>query len=150
MNSRQVEGILHSTIPFVKKNGIKVVKAEPGDVRLKSPNERSNQNQYGTMQAGAIFTLAEITGGVALLIYPQLSDYVLLARTATITFHRPIESDAEARAAFTDEDAFEIEHKVESEGRTVAKIKVGVFNDDSEKAAELEVEFHLSKKRKRS
>ncbi|MBF0350975.1 MAG: PaaI family thioesterase [SAR324 cluster bacterium] len=136
-------GLLNQTIgtvmPFASRNGFKVLKVEPGYVQCQIPL-KINKNHFGTMYAGALFTLAEMPVGVMALLefdskfYPLLKEmtvqFVNVAKSAaTIEYRLSAEERAriEAEALKNGKCEFTMDGELkDAEGITVA-ISRGVY-----------------------
>ncbi len=59
---QQATEFAHATIPAIGRLGVRVERLGPGEVELVVPIE-GNGNHFGTMYAGALFSLVEMPGG---------------------------------------------------------------------------------------
>ncbi len=122
------------SIPFASRNGFKVIDYRPGYVKAFIPF-KPNKNHFNAMYAGALFTVAELPGGIISILsfddrfFPILKDlkidFVKMAKTdVTVEFEisekklKQLESDTikNGRCAFVLEG--EIKDK---SGEVVAK-----------------------------
>ncbi|WP_281647116.1 YiiD C-terminal domain-containing protein [Parendozoicomonas sp. Alg238-R29] len=87
-----LKGFAEEKIEFVKRSGLKVLDAKAGYVRCLMPAE-GNGNHFGTMYAGAMFTLAEIPGGVMALACFEPGKYVPLLKNMSIKYLKPAKGD---------------------------------------------------------
>ena len=83
-------------IPFASRNGFKVIDFKPGYVKAFMPL-KGNKNHFNAMYAGALFTVAELPGGIISVFnfderfYPVLKDlkmdFLKMAKTdVTVAF----------------------------------------------------------------
>jgi len=83
-------------IPFASRNGFKVIDFKPGYVKAFMPL-KGNKNHFNAMYAGALFTVAELPGGIISVFnfderfYPVLRDlkmdFLKMAKTdVTVEF----------------------------------------------------------------
>ncbi len=73
-------------MPFGREVGISILEARRGRVCLEMDSKPKLMNHFGTYQAGALFTLAEITGGVLCGTFLDLSKNFLITKTGEIEF----------------------------------------------------------------
>ncbi|MGL6234371.1 MAG: PaaI family thioesterase [Segniliparus sp.] len=127
-------------IAFVERSGLKVVAAQRGRVRCLMPF-RGNENHIGTMYAGALFTLAELPGGLLYLTSFDTTKFFPIAKEVNIRFRRPavgdvtveVELSEESIAAITAETVaqgkadYVLEGELKAEDGTVVAISRGVY-----------------------
>lgn len=75
-------------ISFTEKIGLRAIKLDDEKVVLEMPMEE-NVNHIGTMYAGALFTLAEVTGGAVAAVYLMKGDTFPIVKGLNIKFVRP-------------------------------------------------------------
>ena len=83
--------LISFAIPFAGRSGFEVTELKPGSLKAKIPY-KSNTNHLGTMYAGALFTLAEIPGGI-MAIFEFGSGYFPVLKEMDIKFQAPARSD---------------------------------------------------------
>jgi acyl-coenzyme A thioesterase PaaI-like protein len=121
-------------IPFTSRNGFKVLEVKRGYLKAGIPL-KPNKNHFNAMYAGALFTVAEVPGGIISMLsfeerfFPVLVDlkmeFVSVAKTdVTVEFQLPdselkrLEKEAEANG----KSSFELVGEVkDAEGTVVAK-----------------------------
>ncbi|MFO7962311.1 MAG: YiiD C-terminal domain-containing protein [Desulfobacterales bacterium] len=79
-------------IEFTRKIGLRAVQLDAEKVILEMPQE-GNANHIGTMYAGALFTLAEVTGGAVAAVYLMKGDTYPIVKGLNIKFTRPANSN---------------------------------------------------------
>ncbi len=75
-------------MPFARPMGIQVAEARRGFVSLRMNPTQALFNQMNTYQAGALFTLAEITGGTFCGTFLDLSKNFLITKKSHVEFLR--------------------------------------------------------------
>lgn len=100
----QIRASSEKAFPFIERCGVKTLAALPGYCHMRMPIE-SNRNHIGTMYAGALFTLAELPGGVIYLTSFDYRRFVPIVKNMAIRFRRPAGTDIEVEARL---DAYEI------------------------------------------
>tara|TARA_R110002167_G_scaffold193643_5_gene396230 strand:+ start:4204 stop:4773 length:570 start_codon:yes stop_codon:yes gene_type:complete len=97
---RLVTQFVGQAIPFSTRNGFKVIDFRPGYVKAFIPL-KMNSNHFNAMYAGALFTVAELPGGIISVFsfderfFPILKDlkmeFIKMAKTdVTVEFEIPI------------------------------------------------------------
>jgi acyl-coenzyme A thioesterase PaaI-like protein len=76
---------------FVANTGLRALELRPGYAKCMMPLE-GNENHISTMNAGALFTLAEITGGALLLASFDVVRYFMIVVEVNIQFVKPAAS----------------------------------------------------------
>jgi thioesterase domain-containing protein len=145
MDAKSVEQMLHQLVPLIKIMNISVTKFEPENVELRLDENKDNYNHFGKFYAGALFTLGEVTGGVAMLSRDALRAHLIVARAASIKYLKPIGKTAVATAALPDADAEILLKDLEETGRASKTLPVAIKNADDEIAVEMSVEYYLKK-----
>lgn len=103
-------------IPFAGRTEVKVLKLEPGYVKMMMPLE-PNINHVGTMYAGALFTLAELPGGAIFLSTFDASQFFPLIKGMEIKFLKPAATDITVEVHLDPERAAEIQEKANEVGK---------------------------------
>jgi acyl-coenzyme A thioesterase PaaI-like protein len=76
---------------FVANTGLRALELRPGYAKCMMPLE-GNENHISTMNAGALFTLAEITGGALLVASFDMARYLAIVVEMNIQFVKPADS----------------------------------------------------------
>jgi acyl-coenzyme A thioesterase PaaI-like protein len=77
---------------FVANTGLKALELRPGYAKCMMPLE-GNENHIATMNAGALFTLAEITGGALFVASFDVARYFAVVVELNIQFIKPADGD---------------------------------------------------------
>ncbi len=123
----QFKQMLIKSIPFVERAGMTFEVMEDRHCVGKMPIE-GNLNHVQIMYAGALFTLAELTGGGLLAATFDLTKYRLVVRKVDIEFKKPVKTDATCDMTFPLEEVERIENVLETQGRSDFEVK-GVIKD---------------------
>jgi uncharacterized protein (TIGR00369 family) len=103
-------------MPFAERTGIHVLEAGRGRVRLRMPLE-PNVNHIGVMYAGALFTLAEIPGGVLCSTTFDVSQYFPIVKDLRITFLRPATTDVDVEVRMDDAEVERVANAAARDGK---------------------------------
>jgi len=82
-------------IPYLRLHGVELLEAGGGVARIALPDRPELRNHVGIASAGALFTLAEATGGVAAAT-TIADDAVVLLRGASVRYLSPGTGDVAA------------------------------------------------------
>ena len=80
------------TFPFVERCGVKTLDVERGYCKMMMPLE-PNLNHVGIMYAGALYTIAELPGGVIYLTSFDTKRFYPIVKDMAIRFRRPAPQD---------------------------------------------------------
>ena len=122
--------------PFFGKIRPNIIRLEPYSCEVQMKDRWGVRNHIGTVNAGAMCTLAELTGGLAM-------DASLPAHLRWIPKNMSVEYLCKAKGMLTATCTFD--EDVIQEGETVLPVVVG--NEKDEKVFVAEITFHISKKR---
>ena len=87
MNVTQANEAIH-VIRFVERAGIQVDEVGPGRCVLSMPEE-PNINHFGTVYAGAIYTLGEVPGGILFFATFDAERFFPLVKSSQIRYRAP-------------------------------------------------------------
>ena len=80
------------TFPFVERCGVRTLDVERGYCKMMMPLE-PNLNHVGIMYAGALYTIAELPGGVIYLTSFDTRRFYPIVKDMAIRFRRPATTD---------------------------------------------------------
>lgn len=102
-------------IPFASRNGFKVIDFKPGYVKAFMPL-KGNKNHFNAMYAGALFTVAELPGGIISVFnfderfYPVLKDLKM-------DFLKMAKSDVTVEFQLSSEELLRLQQEVLDNGK---------------------------------
>jgi len=116
-------------IPFVKHLGIL-----QQDNRLWLHRDPALENHIGTLHAGAIYTLAETTSGMALTRdFPKLAGNVTaLLRSSEIRYKYPAKTTLYTTAQIDKTEAETFLHRLKKRGRASLNVHVRVKDEEND------------------
>jgi uncharacterized protein (TIGR00369 family) len=133
MDANAIQQMLDHHFPFTRFIGLQVKEIEPGKMQLRLPFAPDVQNHIGTVYAGAIFSLAEIAGGVALLLAFDPAKYLMVARRLEIDYLRPARTDLAAET-----------HAVVAElGKADLPLTIEVVDTEGEIVSQVAAIYHV-------
>ncbi|MCL6270467.1 DUF4442 domain-containing protein [Sansalvadorimonas sp. 2012CJ34-2] len=104
-------------IAFVKRSGLKLLEARSGYVKCLMPMT-GNENHMGTMYAGALYTLAEIPGGVIAFASFGVGKYVPLLKSSTIKFLKPAKGDITYGVSLGEQEVLRVIEEAKEKGKS--------------------------------
>lgn len=118
-SQEQLDAIARSAekpFPFAERTGAKVVELRRGYVKMSMPMA-PNINHVGTMYAGALFTLAELPGGVVYFTSFDTRKYYPIVKNMAIRFRRPATTTITVEVSLSEEEIARITDEVEANGK---------------------------------
>lgn len=106
-----------TTFPFVERIGLELVHVERGRAVLRLPFE-PNINHVGMVYAGALYTLAEVPGGVLFLSTFDMSRFYPIVGEMKIRFAQPALTDVMVDARMSEAEIERVTGDLEATGRS--------------------------------
>lgn len=120
-------------VPWASRNKFKVISMERGKITAKI-SLKGNKNHFGAMYAGALFTVAEIPGGVVALLNFDQKFYPIL-KEQRVEFKKVAKSDITVRFELSDQELDRIEREAEEMGRSEFTLEGELTDQDGEVVA---------------
>jgi acyl-coenzyme A thioesterase PaaI-like protein len=111
-----IRPLIEEGFPFVERMGLRLDEVRPGYCRLTAPIE-GNGNHIGTMYAGALFTLAEIPGGVIFLATFDAARYYPIVKGVDIRFLRFARTDISVEVSIAPAEVQRIQAVADEHGK---------------------------------
>ena len=132
-------------IPFVSRNGFKVLEVAPGYVKALVPLQ-GNQNHMKTLYAGAMFLLAEVPGGV-IAWFDFGQRYTPILRDMKMEFIAMCKSDLTVEFRLAAEDIERLKREVDENGKTHFELLGSLCDDSGKLVAKSTARYQLRKSR---
>lgn len=119
MDAEQLEALrvgMSAPFPFVERTGFEVLEVRPGYCRARMPLE-PNINHIGTMYAGALYTLAELPGGVLALATFDPARYYPVVKDMRIRFTARATTDIEVEVSLDDAEVERVRTEADMHGK---------------------------------
>ncbi len=126
MDTSEIQALISSKVPVAEYLGIQVEAVEPGHVKLQLPFSARVQNHLEIVYAGAIFALAEIAGGIAMLSVFDAALFTILVERLSIDFQRPSRQALWCDLILTPELIEQAKEQVKAEGKAKVTIPIEV------------------------
>ncbi len=136
--------VIGFAIPFAARAGFEVTELRRGYLRAKIPF-KGNSNHINSMYAGALFTLAEIPGGV-MAIYEFGADYYPVLKEMRIRYLLPVKTDANVEFKLESEEIQRILSETDCVGKCDFTLEGKVLDADGQLVAESTNYYQLRKK----
>eukprot|EP00301_Raphidiophrys_heterophryoidea_P011780 c17976_g1_i1.p1 GENE.c17976_g1_i1~~c17976_g1_i1.p1 ORF type:complete len:162 (-),score=21.96 c17976_g1_i1:470-916(-) len=117
------------SIPLAKNVGITVVQQKRGYVKLRMPISPSNSNHFRAIYAGAMYTLAEIPGGILFFSFADSAKYYPVIVETNTRFLKPAVTTIEVELSLSEEDITRITQELEQKGRSRFELNVEIKNE---------------------
>lgn len=108
--------LIDQLVPFVSRTGLVVEQAQKGLAQCRMPLQ-GNQNHLGAMYAGALFTLADITGGVLLLASFDRQRFYPILKQMQMDFSAPAQTDITLRYDLKQDALLHADQQASSHGK---------------------------------
>jgi len=130
----RIRASAENTFPFVSRCGVKVLELGRGHCTMLMPFE-PNINHVGMMYAGALYTIAELPGGVIYLTSFDTSRFYPIVKDMQIRFRRPAMTDVTVSVSVSEEEIARIEATADAEGKCDFEWDVEVRDSNNEVVA---------------
>lgn len=129
-------------IAFVKRTGLKAEVLEPGHVRLRMPL-KGNENHIHNMYAGALFTVAELPGGVLMMTSFDARRFYPIVKEAGLRFLRPAASDVTVDARLSEDEIQRIGEEATTNGKADFVLDLQLKDENGDVVAESHAVYQL-------
>lgn len=141
MNPTEATAAIH-VIDFVARAGIRVDEVGPGRCVLSMPEE-PNVNHFGTVYAGAIYTLGEVPGGVLFFATFDAERFFPLVKSSQIRYRRPARGRLSVEASITPEDVERLEAEADANGRADFDLELEITDEQGEVVALMTSQYQM-------
>ncbi|MFH1139563.1 MAG: PaaI family thioesterase [Pseudomonadota bacterium] len=144
-NVSEIQEKFKGMMPFVERNGFRILDIDQGYVKMLAPLA-GNENHFGVMYAGAMFSLGELPGGAIYLTTFDNSKFFPLVKDMNISFVRPTLTDATIEVRISGKEAARIERDAEQQGKADFILQSEIKNAAGEVTAVCRGSYQLRKK----
>jgi uncharacterized protein (TIGR00369 family) len=134
---------LSARVPFHANLDIRVLHAARGDGRALLPAHRHLLNHASTVHAGALFTLADVAAGAAVLplVWDRVDDLDFVARGAEVRYLKPARGPIIASATCGEEVG-----DLDTRGKVDVPVAVALTDEAGTEVAAMTVHWHLRRR----
>ena len=129
----EATALVHASVPALGRSGLRVEEIRAGHVRLSMPLE-GNGNHLGTMYAGALFSIAELPGGLLPLTI-LTGEVVPILKEMTVTYARPARGPVFLEAGLEPEAIRALAAQALAEGRAEFVLDLQVTDEGGQVVA---------------
>lgn len=137
----QATEFAHATIPAIGRLGVRVVGLRPGSVDLVVPIE-GNGNHFGTMYAGALFSLVEMPGGF-LPLSVLGADYTPIVTRVDIRFLAAARTDVHLSATIEPQELQRLATEATEHGKAEFTLDLTGTDDNGRTVVECTAYYQL-------
>lgn len=130
-------------IPFARELGISVGEARRGLISLAVQPQEKLFNHFGTYQAGALFTLAEVTGGALCGTFLDLSKNLVLTKRGEIHFQKTTSGELLSEASLDEKEMGEILSQLSSQRKLDLSLRIRLRARAGQTIAEASFSYYL-------
>ncbi|HEX5678842.1 MAG TPA: YiiD C-terminal domain-containing protein [Alcanivorax sp.] len=113
---QQIKAASDKTFPFVERCGAKTLEVDRGYCKMMMPLA-PNLNHVGIMYAGALYTIAELPGGVIYMSSFDTRRFYPIVKDMRIRFRRPATTDVTVEVRITDQEIERIQTEADANGK---------------------------------
>lgn len=139
---QQATAAMHASVPFLGRMGLEVVELAPRHCILRAPFDR-NGNHFGAMYAGALYTLAEVPGGMLFNTSFDTARYFPLVKGSQIRFRRAARTDITVEARMDADEVVRLSAEADEHGKADYDLTVELRDTDGEVVAEMTSTYQL-------
>ncbi|ASK35266.1 PaaI family thioesterase [Alloalcanivorax mobilis] len=129
-----IKAAADNSFPFVARCGVQTLEVARGYCKMKMPLA-ANLNHVGIMYAGALYTLAELPGGVIYLSSFDTARFYPIVKDMRIRFRRPATTDATVEVRISEADIERIEATALAHGKCDFEWDCQIKDDQGEVVA---------------
>ncbi|WP_416310790.1 YiiD C-terminal domain-containing protein [Pseudomonas sp. W03] len=137
-----IRQVTEEHIAFVKRTGLKAEVLEAGHVRLRMPL-KGNENHIHNMYAGALFTVAELPGGVLMMTSFDARRFYPIVKEAGLRFLRPAASDITVDARLSEDKIQRIGEEATTNGKADFVLDLQLKDENGDVVAESHAVYQL-------
>ena len=131
-----------AAIDFITRAGIEVVTAEPRHVVLRAP-AAPNVNHFGTMYAGALYTLGECIGGAIFRATFDVEQWFPLVTGSSIRYTKVALGDITAEVRMSTEEAARVLADAEATGKGSWDLDVELVDGEGDVVATVASHYQM-------
>lgn len=139
-----VRAASEKSFPFVERCQVKTLEVARGYCKMLMPYQ-PNINHIGTMYAGALFTLAELPGGVVYMTSFDTKRFYPIVKEMSIRYRRPAKTDITVEARMSEEEVERVQAEAEANGKADYAWDVELKDTSGEVVAIVQSTYQLRK-----
>ena len=141
MNLTQANEAIH-VIQFVERAGIRVDEVGPGRCVL-SMAEEPNINHFGTVYAGAMYTLGEVPGGVLFFATFDAERFFPLVKSSQIRYRAPGRGRLSVEATISADEVARLEAEADEHGKAEWELELDITDEAGTVVAQMTSQYQM-------
>ncbi len=141
MNVTEANAAIH-VIAFVERAGIRVDDVGPGRCVL-SMDPEPNGNHFGTVYAGAIYTLGEVPGGVLFFATFDAERFFPLVKSSQIRYRAPARGRLWVEATIGEDEVARLEAEADEHGKAEWELQLDITDEEGTVVAEMTSQYQM-------
>lgn len=141
MNVTQANEAIH-VIQFVERAGIRVDEVGPGRCVLSMPEE-PNINHFGTVYAGAIYTLGEVPGGILFFATFDTERFFPLVKSSQIRYRAPGRGRLSVEATIDADEVARLEAEADEHGKAEWELDLDITDEEGTVVAQMTSQYQM-------
>ncbi len=140
----ELKDLVENKFDFLRNMGLKTLVLEPNRVKLILP-KKGNENHLGTVWAGALFTLAEVPGGVLVYTTFDAAKVYPVVKEMNIKFVRPATTDVTIEISMDKAESDRLAQEAEETGKAAFTLDGELLDAHGKVVAETRGFYQLRK-----
>jgi acyl-coenzyme A thioesterase PaaI-like protein len=142
LTSAEAGKLVETSVSFLERAGLRAPVMERGRVVAAMPIE-GNTNHIGIMYAGALFSVAEVTGGAMFLTSFDTTRYYPVVKDMYIRFRRPATTDVSVEIKMDDGEIERIEREAAENRKADYALQGDIVDRNGEVVAVMKGTYQL-------
>ena len=134
--------MVETRFDFLRNMGLKTLVLEPNRVKLHLPKQ-GNENHLGTVWAGALFTLAEVPGGVLAYATFDGAKVYPVVKEMNIKFVRPATTDISVEISMERSESDRLAREAQERGKAAFTLYGELMDARGKVVAETRGDYQL-------
>ncbi len=140
----ELKDLVENKFDFLRNMGLKILALAPGEVKLMLP-KKGNENHLGTVFAGALFTLAEVPGGVLAYTTFDAARFYPVVKEMNIKFVRPATTDVTVESVMSQAESDRLAQEAEETGKASFTLDGEILDANGKVVAKTQGFYQLRK-----
>jgi len=133
--------LIHA-IGFVERTGMVIEEVEQGRCVLSMPEE-PNINHFGTVYAGAIYTLGEVPGGILFFATFDVERFFPLVKSSQIRYRRPARGRLSVEASIDPDEVERLQAEAEQHGKADYELELAITDETGKVVATMTSQYQM-------
>lgn len=141
MDVAEANAAIH-VISFVERAGVRVDEVGPGRCVL-SMDPEPNINHFGTVYAGAIYTLGEVPGGILFFATFDAERFFPLVKSSQIRYRAPARGRLSVTATIGQDEVARLEAEADEHGKAEWELELDITDEEGTVVAQMTSQYQM-------